>query len=36
MTALKYDDVIKKSRELDYYFGIFEKSHLLPHSSEVS
>ena len=35
MTALKYDDVIKKSRDLDY-FGIFEKSHLLPHSSKVS
>ena len=25
MTVLKYDDVIKKSRDLDYYFGIFWK-----------
>ena len=22
-TALKYDDVVKKSRDLDYYFGKF-------------
>ena len=25
MTVLKYDDVIKKSHDLDYYFGIFFK-----------
>ena len=25
MTALKYDEVIKNSRELDCYFGIFWK-----------
>ena len=23
MTVLKYDDVIKKSRDLDYYFSVF-------------
>ena len=23
MTVFKYDDVSKKSRDLDYYFGIF-------------
>ena len=23
VTALKYDDVVKKSRDLDYYFGNF-------------
>ena len=25
MTVSKYDDVIKKSHDLDYYFGIFWK-----------
>ena len=25
MTVLKYDNVIKKSRDLNYYFGIFWK-----------
>ena len=25
MTMLKYDDIIKKSRDLDYYFGILWK-----------
>ena len=25
MTVLKYDDIIKKSRDLDYYFDIFWK-----------
>ena len=34
--VLKYDDVIKKSRDLDYYFGIFEKSYIVPHLCKVS
>ena len=25
MTVLKYDDVVKKPRDLDYYFDIFLK-----------
>ena len=25
MAALKYNDVIKKSRDLDCYFGVFQK-----------
>ena len=36
MTALKYDDVIKTSRDLRYYFDIFEKSYAVPHLSKVS
>ena len=33
MTILKYDDLIKRSRELDYYFCIFERSYVVPHSA---
>ena len=33
MTILKYDDLIKRSRELDYYFCIFERSYVVPHST---
>ena len=36
MTVLKYDGVIKKSRDLDYYFGIFERSYVVQHTSKVS
>ena len=36
MSILKYDDVIKKSRNLGYYFGIFERSYVVPHSCKVS
>ena len=35
-TALKYADVIKKSRNLDYYFGIFSKILYTPHLCKVS
>ena len=34
MTALKRDDVIKKSRDLDLVF--FEKSYVVPNSCKVS
>ena len=27
MSVLKYDELIKKSRDLDYCFGIFERSY---------
>ena len=33
MTILKYDDLLKKSRDLDYYFCIFERSYIVPHST---
>ena len=36
MSVLKYDDVITKSRDLDYYFGIFERSYVVPHTCKVS
>ena len=36
MTMLKYDDVINKLRDLDYCFGIFEISDVVPHSCKVS
>ena len=29
MTVFKYDNVIKKSRDIGYYFGIFERSYLV-------
>ena len=32
MTVLKYDDVIKKSRDLDYYFGNFLKDLMQYHT----
>ena len=33
MTILEYDDLIKKSRDLDYYFCIFERSYVVQHST---
>ena len=36
MDVLKDDDVIKKSRDLDYYRGVFERSYVVPHSCQVS
>ena len=33
MTILKHDDLLKKSRDLDYYFCIFERSYVVPHST---
>ena len=32
MTDLKHDDVIKNSCDLSYYFGIFERSYVIPLS----
>ena len=31
MTALKYDDIIKKISEVSYNFGIFWKIYVVPH-----
>ena len=36
MIFLKYNDVIKMPRDLAYYFGIFERSYVLPDSCKVS
>ena len=33
MIILKYDDLIKNLPDLDYYFCIFERSHVVPHST---
>ena len=33
MTTLKYDDLIKNSPYLDYYFCIFERSYVVLHST---
>ena len=33
MIILKYDDLIKNLPDLDYYFCIFERSYVVPHST---
>ena len=36
MTVLKYDAVIKKPGDRDYYLIFFERSYVAPHAFKVS